>query len=99
MSQEHTPQWIVDLVENNKPDSDKRVYVSADDVFVAVTQTLHHMFHTSIKIPIEKDTTPEEAYQRFCDIVTDKFNKDELDTTGESHAIAHTEVLGTKANH
>lgn len=99
MSQEHPPLWIEELIEKNKPDSDKRVYVSADDVFVAVTQTLHHMFHTSVDIPIEKDTTPEEAYQRFCDIVTDKFNKGKLTTTEESQAIAHTEVLGTKANH
>ncbi len=96
MSQDHTPQWIVDLVENNKPDSDKRVYVSADDIFVAITQTLHHMFNTSIEIPIEQDTTPEEAYRRFCDIVTDKFNRDELNKVGESQAILHTEVLVTK---
>lgn len=96
MSQEHAPQWIEDLVEKNKPDTDTRVYVSADNVFMVVTQTLHHMFNTSIDIPIDQDTTPEEAYKRFCDIVTDRFNKEGLNKIGESQAIVHTEVLGTK---
>ena len=96
MSQEHPPQWIEDLVEENKPDSDTRVYVSSGDIFMAVTQTVHHMFHTSVEFPIEQDTTPEEAYRRFCDIVTDRFNKEELNKVGESQAIVHTEVLGTK---
>ena len=99
MSQERPPQWIEELVEKNKPDTDTRVYVSADDIIVVITQTVQHMFNTSIDIPIDKDTTPEEAYKRFCDIVTDKFNKGKLTTTEESQAIAHTEVLGTKANH
>lgn len=70
--------------------------MSANNVIVAITQTLHHMFHTSIKIPIEKDTTPEEAYRRFCDIITDRFNKEKLNKVGESQAILHTEVLVTK---
>lgn len=96
MSQEHPPQWIEELVEKNKPDTDTRIYVSADDVIVVITQTVQHMFNTSIDIPIDKDTTPEEAYKRFCDIVTDKFNRDELNKVGESQAIVHTEVLGTK---
>ena len=96
MSQEQAPQWVVDLVEKNKPDTDTRVYVSANDVIVAITQTVHHMFNTSIEIPIEQDTTPEEAYKRFCDILTDKFNKEELNKVGESQGILRTEVLGTK---
>ncbi len=96
MSQEHPPQWIEELVEKNKPDTDTRIYVSADDVIVVITQTVQHMFNTSIDIPIDKDTTPEEAYKRFCDIVTDKSNRDELNKVGESQAIVHTEVLGTK---
>lgn len=96
MSQERPPQWIEELVEKNKPDTDTRVYVSADDIIMAITQTVHHMFNTSIDIPIDKDTTPEEAYKRFCDIVTDRFNKEELNKVGESQAIVHTEVLGTK---
>lgn len=96
MSQEHPPQWIKELVEKNKPDTDTRVYVSSDDVFMVITQTVHHMFNTSIDIPIEQDTTPEEAYRRFCDIVTDKFNRDELNKVGESQAIVHTEVLGAQ---
>lgn len=96
MSQEHPPLWIEELVEKNKPDTDTRVYVPVDNVFMAVTQTVHHMFHTSIKFPIEQDTTPEEAYKRFCNIVTDKFNRDELNKVGESQGILHTEVLGTQ---
>ena len=96
MSQERPPQWVKDLVEKNKPNTDTRVYVSADDVIVAITQTVHHMFHTFIEFPIEQDTTPEEAYRRFCDIVTDRFNRDELNKVGQSQAIVHTEVLGTK---
>lgn len=96
MSQDHTPQWIEELVEKNKPDTDTRVYVSADDVIVAITQTVHHMFNTSIEFPIEQDTTPEEAYKRFCDIVTDRFNRDELNKVGESQGILHTEVLGAQ---
>lgn len=96
MSQERPPQWIEKLVEKNRPDTDTRVYVPVDNVIMAITQTVHHMFNTSIDIPIDKDTTPEEAYKRFCDIVTDKFNKEELNKVGESQAIVHTEVLGTK---
>lgn len=96
MSQEHAPQWVVDLVEKNKPDSDTRVYVSSGDIFMTVTQTVYHMFHTSVEFPIEQDTTPEEAYKRFCDIATDRFNRDELNKVGESQAIARTKVLNTQ---
>ena len=96
MSQERPPQWIEKLVEKNRPDTDTRVYVPVDNVFMAIAQTAHHMFHTSIEFPIEQDTTPEEAYKRFCDIITDRFNKEELNKVGESQAIVHTEVLSTK---